>query len=726
MTNGSFGFGLWATVTPPSTWQFLAGSFNGQVAGDLFGYESTTGTLWVGGNSGASFDFAQWGTVDPAAGWQFNVGDFTGNGVADILGYHPSNGSLWVGENTGGQFTLSLWATVDPVDGWQFATGFFKGHAKRDVFGYHPSNGSLWVGENTGGGFTFEQWSTVDPADGWQFVADDFTGNGRTDVMGYHPSNGSVWVGENTGTEFNFSEWATVQPAAGWQFSSGHFTGRARTDLVGYDSSSGTLWVGENTGSNFAFQEWATVNPPMGWRFVADVFTDDRWTDVAGYHPDTGGIWLGEASVRPIEAYCWPLSAAPGETIDFFVSGEGPSHARFQRHTSTSDDVDSVTVMSLDFDAVGQTVPVLAGHTGCGWDSTFSVTVPNTWTSGFYSMTCTDADQNAFDVTFVVKPASANRSNVAVLANVNTWLAYNGWGGVSKYSGAARVSFHRPNPGAAPYGDYHLTRGELWIRGWLASAGYHPDLYSDIDFATDGCDAGQYKCLVVGTHPEYWSRQMYMNLSDYLDNGGSLLYLGGNGIYENGEYVLGGTAMDFRLGIEGGPRAPAMFRVLDPPVPERALLGVATERCGVAGTPYRINAANDPLFANVRVPKAGGGRRQVVNGDIFGQAGLNIGYGNGMASAWEVDTSSGIGATGIPPDCATEDLPVPAVTLPNGLVVLATADPDGGGLGAEMVYYEHPGGGIVFSAGSLTFGGSLVVDRTIQELIRNVLTRAGV
>jgi hypothetical protein len=60
------------------------------------------------------------------------------------------------------------------------------------------------------------------------------------------------------------------------------------------------------------------------------------------------------------------------------------------------------------------------------------------------------------------------------------------------------------------------------------------------------------------------------------------------------------------------------------------------------------------------------------------------------------------------------------------LVVLATADPDGGGLGAEMVYYEHPGGGIVFSAGSLTFGGSLVVDRTIQELIRNVLTRAGV
>src|SRR4029078_12153127 len=112
-----------------------------------------------------------------------------------------------------------------------------------------------------------------------------------------------------------------------------------------------------------------------------------------------------------------------------------------------------------------------------------------------------------------------------------------------------------------------------------------------------------------------------------------------------------------------------MFRVLDPPVPERALLGVATERCGVAGTPYRINAANEPRFVKVRAPKAGGGRRQVVNGDIFGQAGLNIGYGNGMASAWEVDTSSGIGAVGIPPDCATEDLAGPRVALPDALCV---------------------------------------------------------
>ena len=38
-----------------------------------------------------------------------------------------------------------------------------------------------------------------------------------------------------------------------------------------------------------------------------------------------------------------------------------------------------------------------------------------------------------------------------------------------------------------------------------------------------------------------------------------------------------------------------------------------------------------------------------------------------------------------------------------------------------MTYYEHPAGGGVFSAGSLSFGGSLVVDAVLQQVVRNVL-----
>ena len=49
-------------------------------------------------------------------------------------------------------------------------------------------------------------------------------------------------------------------------------------------------------------------------------------------------------------------------------------------------------------------------------------------------------------------------------------------------------------------------------------------------------------------------------------------------------------------------------------------------------------------------------------------------------------------------------------------------DWDGSG-GAHMTYYDHPGGGGVFSVGSIAFGGSLVVDPFLQGAVRNVLNR---
>ena len=67
---------------------------------------------------------------------------------------------------------------------------------------------------------------------------------------------------------------------------------------------------------------------------------------------------------------------------------------------------------------------------------------------------------------------------------------------------------------------------------------------------------------------------------------------------------------------------------------------------------------------------------------------------------------------------------VPPSALPGGLVVLAEGVPDAAGPGADMTYYDHPGGGFVFSAGSLTFGGSLVVDAKLSTLVHNVIVYA--
>jgi hypothetical protein len=717
MTDRAFRPTSWGAVAPATGWQFDAGAFTGAGRADLFGYHQSNGSLWMGANTGSGFTFQHWGTVSPAAGWKFSAGDFTGTDRHDVFGYHESNGSLWIGENLGTSFQLRSWGSVQPASGWQFGAGFFTGGAKADVFGYHPSNGSLWVGRNTGTGFAFQQWGTVATTATWQFVLGDFIGTGRSDVVGYNPSNGSLWVGENTGSSFLLQQWAAVQPVSGWQFGAGYFTGRAKADLFGYHPSNGSLWVAVNTGTGFTFEQWATTEPADGWRFVPGEFDGDIWVDLVGYLPTTGELQLWRSTVRPIEGYCWPLSAAPGERISVMTSGGDQSTATIKRHTSTSAVVDSVTVGQLSFNSPTQTTASAPWSTGCGWSETFGIDVPASWRSGIYSAACVDANGDASDITFVVKPDPAERSEVALLANVNTWLAYNGWGGQSKYTGLARTSFLRPMPIAAPDADYHLTRGELWIHGWLESAGYRPDMYTDIDFHEDGCDAGQYKLLVVGTHPEYWTTQMYDNLGTYLAAGGSLAYLGGNGMFESGAYDADRREIVFRQGVEGGPRVPALFRALSPPRPERAVLGVATERCSVIGSPFRVLQAAHPLFADTGV----------ANGSTFGSSGLNFGFGNGKASAWEVDTANGIGATSIPWDCAiNEPYTIPGSGLPAGLVILASGVDDGIGPGADMVYYDHPGGGFVFSVGSLTVGGSLVVDATIQQVMHNVLALAGV
>jgi hypothetical protein len=346
-----------------------------------------------------------------------------------------------------------------------------------------------------------------------------------------------------------------------------------------------------------------------------------------------------------------------------------------------------------------QPVPADPARYGCGWSNSFSLMVPTNWTSGIYSALCR-RDGEEFHITFVVQPAKPQRSDVAVLASLNTWHAYNGWpGGASKYDGRAHLSFMRPNPSASPVaGDFHLARGELWVLTWLENSGYHPDVYTDLDFHNDGSVLSHYKCVVMNTHPEYWSLQMHNNIQQYLAAGGTLIYLGGNGIFEEAEYTPDQTGMIFLAGVEGGPRSVAYFRNLNPPLPEYAILGVGYDE-NLWGThaPYEVQQASHPFFAGTGLS----------NGQTFGEVGLNQVFGTGEASGWEVDNTLGDG-------------------VPANVTILATGRNywDGSAWrGAQMVHYVHPGGGFVFSAGSLSFGGSLAVDSRIQQIVRNALTQ---
>jgi hypothetical protein len=454
-----------------------------------------------------------------------------------------------------------------------------------------------------------------------------------------------------------------------------------------------------------------------------------------GHGALVGYVFVCPESSSLVEGYCWPLSVAPGKTIEFKVSvrhGKGaPRKVKYRvRYLRLRDRVDGHTDIPDDL-AMGpdshqvaelQDVGKTPWRDGCNWKTSFKLTIPRdgTWRSGLYAAECSpdgpnSSERQPYYVLFVVNPSAGEPGDLAVLSNINTWNAYNCWGGTSKYhcrEGSPlprRLSFVRPNVSCAiefeTRGDpdvrpAHLARGELWVLSWLERNHYPFHVYSDhdLDRGIEGISKGSwfYRALILNTHPEYWTIRMHKHLTRYLSRGGSLIYLGGNGLFEEVTYTLRGRAMQvleraprFYLATCNGPcaRLPCQFRYTGRP--ESAVLGVGFLEWPWPNSdaPYQVMAPAHPLLAGVV--------DHMIGGDGLCHAG---------ASTWEIDVCD--------------------KAPPLGTTVLArgTNAPDYP-FGAHMVYREldHIKKNFVFSVGSLGFPPSFVVDRNLQQIVRNVL-----
>jgi hypothetical protein len=342
------------------------------------------------------------------------------------------------------------------------------------------------------------------------------------------------------------------------------------------------------------------------------------------------------------------------------------------------------------------------------------------------------------------------RAPIAVLASTNTWLAYNNFGGRSNYINADRLpdlptvnarqdlirythsgsfnvwgfpdsqylplSFERPEPGNSVGEHEEVTdpiRGRLpcgmapaeWrLLGWLEREGFDYDYYSETQLHFGEIDLDAYRVLVLSVHPEYWSREMYQSVKRWVfERGGRLLYLGGNGLNCEVEF-LGRDRLRFKTFLnpsDGGalgmpdPNNPSVYlesrmhRTLES---EANLLGVVCTESGImTAAPYQVLDDRHWAFT-------GTGLR---NGDLFGQASLHERI-HGGASGHETDKRS--------------------PHSPPGTQLLAKGtNPDDGG--AELVCFETPSGGAVFSAGSISYIHSLLVDPPLSRITSNVLTR---
>lgn len=328
-------------------------------------------------------------------------------------------------------------------------------------------------------------------------------------------------------------------------------------------------------------------------------------------------------------------------------------------------------------------------------------------------------------------------------------------------AGTYQIGFRMPWPVVGPYTlmgpqewDYsHLCRQDRFTQVWLETNGYDYDVLSDTDVHLDPHVLDGYKVLYVVGHSEYWSFEAMGAVSRFLDQGGSAVVLSGNTAFWRVSFNADASIIECRKGDAPGTqvrsdRRGEMWHSHDGKrggmsrecgFPAWRLFGLeylSLEAVGSPGVgPYKVRDPDHFLFRQPNDLK-------LHEGDPFAE---NPGHALPQPIGHEGDARVSTIAKFLvvpPPDGGTQPVEDPA-----GITLLAEgfADPKKVGfawdyfqrpvpadkmppipVAAEMIYWERPGGGRVFHAGSINAGSTLARNPKWSALMQNVLHHFGV
>lgn len=235
----------------------------------------------------------------------------------------------------------------------------------------------------------------------------------------------------------------------------------------------------------------------------------------------------------------------------------------------------------------------------CDWDDTASLRVDPAWLSGLYVLKAVRSDGFFRFSPLVIR--DARRAELLFGAGVNTYQAYNAWGGASLYedgsgtmpSGRAHeVSFDRPYDGDEGAGQQ--LRYESHLARFLERHGYDVTYASNLDFVRGKAGLGRVHAFVHGGHDEYWNPEQRAQVDAALASGHlSLLHFGGNGAYWRTRAVPSAdgrlrTLACYKSEPHADPLPGSTLRYRDPGVdhPESLLFGAMYD--GWQTTPFPL------------------------------------------------------------------------------------------------------------------------------------------
>jgi len=415
-----------------------------------------------------------------------------------------------------------------------------------------------------------------------------------------------------------------------------------------------------------------------------------------------------------IEGYASETSALPGDTLHFHISTTPVAPYRVEVYRLGWYGGAGARLIGCSPDCAGSRagqrlpapVPDPNGLVQAGWPVTDTFALPATVTSGYYRVRFVLLDGRASSTYVIVRAPADYQATILVQVPVNTWQAYNSWGGRSLYNIAGqavqanRVSFDRPYVWNSLGWQYPLVL-------FLEREGYDVSYQTDLDTDSDPSSLLGYRLVIVAGHSEYWTHTMRDAFDAARDAGVNLAFMGANDAYWQVRYEANGRVIVGYKSTADPIADPSLktilFRALTPPRPECELIGIQHQggELNWPGGDYTIvpSSLGNPWFVGT-----GFDASSVVRGVVG------------------VETDTIPGAQRANSSCG------------NKLTVFFHREAGGDMLGnADAVAYTAPSGAVVFAAGSKWFVWGLadgsfmtglghgLVDPRLQRFVSNML-----
>ena len=280
----------------------------------------------------------------------------------------------------------------------------------------------------------------------------------------------------------------------------------------------------------------------------------------------------------------------------------------------------------------------------------------------------------------------------------------------------------------------HQFNADLHLVDWLEAKGYQFDVATDEDLNFEGEELlAPYRVILTGSHPEYSSAQMLSALDGYMSRGGRLMYLGGNGFYwvtsfdHHRPHVIEVRRWHGTEAWEAGPgeyyhstsgELGGLWRFRGRTPQELTGVGFTAQGTDKSLPFHRLPDSFDPRAAFIF--------EGLAEDEVIGDFGLVM----GGAGGFELDRADQ--ALGTPPHALVlaRTTGFSDVYQAVSEEILISDSQQGGTVSplvkGDMVYFETPGDGAVFSVGSIAWCGSLSqanYDNDVSRITENVLNR---